>query len=119
MAKKSKLPSEEDEIEEIDESYYSNSDQEHQLDSDAAEKVMQYEQVSSGDDDDSDSEESDQADLNMGMQKQKDEAMALQQTWGTSRANFYGRNKENDDESDTSDDQDELQQAERLQAIKA
>ena len=64
---------------------------------------MQYEQASSGEDD-SDSEQSDQDDLNIGMQKQKDEAMALQQTWGTSRANFYGRNKENDDESDTSDD---------------
>ena len=45
--------------------------------------------------------------------------MTLNQTWGTKTTNFYGRNKENDDESDTDDDQDELEQAKRLQGIKA
>lgn len=32
---------------------------------------------------------------------------------------MYGRNKANDEESDTSDDEDELQQATKLQRIKA
>jgi len=53
------------------------------------------------------------------LQQQKDEALTLNNTWGSKANNFYGRNKDNDDESDTSDDQDELEQAKRLQAIKA
>lgn len=53
------------------------------------------------------------------MKQQKDEALALNDTWGKKTANFYGRNKGNDNESDTSDDQDELEQAKRLQSIKA
>ena len=45
--------------------------------------------------------------------------MALNNTWGQYKKNFYGRNKEDDNDSDTSDDQDELEQAQRLQQIKA
>ena len=53
------------------------------------------------------------------LQQQKEEGVALNNTWGRKSANFYGRNKENDDESNTDDDDDELEQAKRLQAIKA
>ena len=35
--------------------------------------------------------------------------MALNNTWGKFKKNFYGRNKADDDVSDTSDDQDELE----------
>ena len=35
--------------------------------------------------------------------------MALNNTWGKLKKNFYGRNKEDDEVSDTSDDQDELE----------
>jgi hypothetical protein len=43
----------------------------------------------------------------------------LNNTWGSKTKSFYGRNKTDDNESDTSDDQDELEQAKRLQVIKA
>lgn len=45
--------------------------------------------------------------------------MALNDTWGTKKQNFYGRNKDSDEDSDTDDDQDEQEQALRLQQIKA
>ena len=45
--------------------------------------------------------------------------MALNKTWGQKTANFYGRNKEDDNESDTDDDEDEKEEAKRLQQIKA
>jgi len=35
--------------------------------------------------------------------------MALNNTWGKRTSNFYGRNKENDDQSDTDDDEDEME----------
>lgn len=38
------------------------------------------------------------------IQSQKEEAIALNNTWGQKKANFYGRNKESDENSDTSDD---------------
>ena len=57
----------------------------------------------------------DESEEDLNLQQQKEEAMALNKTWGNKTASFYGRNKDNDDESDTSDDQDELEQAKRLQ----
>lgn len=45
--------------------------------------------------------------------------MALNDTWGTKKVNFYGRNKSDDEGTDTDDDQDEKNEAERLQQIKA
>jgi len=46
------------------------------------------------------------------LKRQKEEAMALNQTWGRKKASFYGRDKENDELSETSEDQDEQEQAE-------
>ena len=46
----------------------------------------------------------DESEEDLNLQQQKEEAMALNKTWGNKTASFYGRNKDNDDESDTSDD---------------
>ena len=75
--------------------------------------LQEYEEASSsgGSEMESSAEE-----VNQAIKDRKEEAMALNNTWGR---NFYGRNKQNDDVSDTSDDEDELEQAKRLQAIKA
>lgn len=116
MSSKKKEKIEENEVEDIDESYYSESGSDEADGSQEQGNQGYFEQDSNSD---SGSDESDQDNLNAGMQKQREEAIALQQTWGTTKTNFYGRNKDNDDESDTSDDEDELEQAERLQAIKA
>ena len=52
------------------------------------------------------------------LKRQKEEAMALNQTWGRKKAGFYGRDKENDELSETSEDEEEQEQAEYLQEIK-
>lgn len=40
-------------------------------------------------------------------------------TWGSKKSNFYGRDKKHDDISSSEDDQDEFAEAMRLQKIRA
>ena len=107
MVKKAKQ-----EVEEIDESYYSQSSDED-VGSNGMREIDTANIGNYASDSDSD------GDMLANIQSQKEEAIALNNTWGQKKANFYGRNKESDENSDTSDDQDEEEQAERLQAIKA
>ena len=57
----------------------------------------------------SDDDNSSDNDDDLNIEQQKEEAMALNNTWGKFKKNFYGRNKADDDFSITSDDQDELE----------
>lgn len=57
-------------------------------------------------DDDAAMEEESSADLGKGLQKQKED-LILNDTWGSSKRNFYGRDRERDSSSDSEDDQDE------------
>ena len=65
------------------------------------------------------SDDSDEQQIESAIQQQKIETMALNDTWGTKKVNFFGRNKSDDEGTDTDDDQDEKNEAERLQQIKA
>jgi hypothetical protein len=83
---------------------------------------MRFQNYESDDSDDqlaSDGGLAEQDEFAQNVRQQKQQAMALNDTWGSKKQNFYGRNKEDDDISDTDDDQDEQEQALRLQQIKA
>ena len=119
MVKKTKNVQDDDlSVEEIDQSYHSSSDDDAPMGQGG---IVDY---SSGDGpmgnyESDDSSENDQHEFNQNIKAQKEEAMALNNTWGTKKGNFYGRNKDSDEGSDTDDDQDEEEQARRLQTIKA
>lgn len=70
---------------------------------------MNYESASSDEDD---AEQFENA-----IKEQRD--LVQNEAWGAKKANFYGRNKGDDEDSDTSDDEDENLEAARLQQIRA
>ncbi|CDW81145.1 UNKNOWN [Stylonychia lemnae] len=57
-------------------------------------------------------------DLDKGLAKQKEE-LIMNDTWGSKKRNFYGRDKKQDDASSSSDDEDERLEALRLQKVRA
>jgi len=58
-------------------------------------------------------------DLAKGLQRQKEELVA-NDAWGSSKRNFYGRDKKRDEQSSSDgDDEDEYQEALRLQKVRA
>ena len=68
---------------------------------------------------DSDNDNDDGLDLAKGLSNQK-QALVMNDTWGGSKKNFYGRDKKRDDEDSSDDnDEDEYQEAIRLQKVRA
>ena len=65
-----------------------------------------------------DSDEEDEDEFDNGLAKQKED-LVMNDTWGSKKRNFYGRDKKADDESASEDDEDEFQEALRLQKVRA
>lgn len=81
---------------------------------------MNYESDDSSYNDLDNDDDEDDLDLARGLSKQKEDLLVMNDTWGGSKRNFYGRDKKRDDESSSDgDDEDEYQEALRLQKVRA
>ena len=115
---KNKAPSSDEDDDHIDESYDSEMDQ---SDSDGNLPEVNKAHLLNYESDDSDSDvqnggnsSEDEDDLARGLAKQK-EALVMNDTWGSKKRNFYGRDKKAaDDQSSSEDDEDERLEALRL-----
>ena len=70
-------------------------------------------------DESSDSESQDIKQVQEDLIETEQQMIKQNDTWGRQKANFYGRDKEADHLSSSEEDQDELEEAQRLQSIRA